>query len=404
MTSKSAMLTNPPHLKVMVTSITGLTRDPWQDGGVRGGARAGGGGAGARAGGGRAGGAPRAVWTPPAAMTEPYKSPHELYAKDVNIPTNSMDGWFDQFGEAAIREFALEQHTGKAVLVMGSGAHGPVNAASRKPPAYSDSDILWATMPKWRWLTGEVDPATQKSTIYYFLMGDATNPDAPGNVWKVAHQWPVPTTPKALFLTGQSGLAAAAPADEGALTFTYDPKDPCPAIGGVGQGMMDQRSLNDRKDVLRFQTAPLTEPIEVTGRPSMELYVSSDRPDTEFTATLVDVYPDGWESVLLEGAAMARFWDGFDKPKQLEPGKVYKLNINFLTTAFVFDKGHKVRVDVSSSRSPRFEVHPNTWDAIASMDEAVVAHNTVHATAAHPSKLILPVVQPGAVPDYTSAN
>ncbi len=393
MTSKSALLANPPHLKVQVTSITGISRNPWQDGGVRSAGRGG-------RFGGRGGGAPRAAWTPPAPMTEPYKSPYEGVAEGISIPTNEMDGWFDMFTQPAIDEFVYMQHTGKAIFVMGSGGHGPVSTESRKPPDYSDCDIFWSKLPKWRWLTGEVDPAASQTTMYYFLMGDAVNPDAPGNVWKVTHHWPVPSTPTAFYLTGQSGLRTSPPADDGALTYAYDPHDPCPSIGGTGTGMMDQRPLEGRKDILRFETEPLSAPVEMTGAPSVDLYVSSDRPDTIFTATLIDVYPDGWESILRDGAVMARFHEGFDNPQPLEPGKVYRLTIHMIPTAFVFDRGHKIRVNVTSSGTPRFEVHPNTWDAIESMDQAVVAHNTVHASARYASKLTLPVVAPDAVPDY----
>jgi hypothetical protein len=193
-------------------------------------------------------------------------------------------------------------------------------------------------------------------------------------------------------------LRAAAPKDKDAsLTFTYDPKDPVPSVGGnydlgAKNGPLDQRPLKDRKDVLRFATAPLEEPVGVVGKIWVELHVSSDCPDTEFTAKLIDVYPDGYEAVMRASAMVARYYDGLNKPQRLEKGKVYKLEMDCWSTAVVFNKGHKIAVHVSSSDSPAYEVHPNTYEPVASIDKAAVAHNTMHLSADHASKVILPVI------------
>ncbi len=387
MTSKSALLKNPPHLKACITSITGLTNDPKYTAGR-----------GRRFRRGRQSG-----WTPPEALAEPYKGPFEDVAKDLDIPYEDKTGWFDMFTQQAIDEWNLMRHNGKSMLIVGSGAHGPVNPESRKPPAYSDCDIFWSQMPAFKWLTGEVEASDVESVMYYYLMGDCTNPGAPGNVWKVAHEWPPKNTPTSFYLTQQGKLQSSAPKGKGKpMCYTYDPKDPVKAIACMGGGMMDQRPLADRKDMLRFETEPLTEAIEVTGQPELELYVSSDAPDTMFTAQLIDVYPDGWESILLEGMAITRFRDGMEKAKKMKKGKVVKLSLYWISTAHVFDKGHKIRVHMSSSWSGRFEVHPNTWDAIESYDEAKVANNCVHASKDAKSRLILPVVEPGTSADFVS--
>jgi predicted acyl esterase/formylglycine-generating enzyme required for sulfatase activity len=388
-TSKNAYVMNPPHMALCMAAISSLTRDP-RDGvaGGRGSRRSPGGG-----------------WTPPEAIAEPYHSPFEGLGDVISIPLNDKTGWFDMFTQGAIDEWVEMRKNGRSILIMGSGAHGGLAALASGeglvPPIYSDCDVLWDEMPAFRWLTGEVEPDEVRSIMYYFLMGDCLDPEAPGNVWKQTEVWPVPCEPTALYLTGQGGLERPAPrAPDASLSYTYDPADPVQAIACYNAGMLDQRPLAERKDILRFETPPLEQPVEITGRPKVQLQVSSDAPDTMFTATLVDVYPDGYEAILLEGAALARFHAGFDNPQPLEAGKVYPVEIEFISTAYVFTPGHKVRLHVSSSGAPRFTVHPNTWDAIASYDQAQVARNTVHCSAAHASRLMLPVIAPGVSVNY----
>lgn len=388
-TSRNAYVTDPPHMALCMAAISSLTRDP-RDGvtGSRWSRRR-----------------RRDGWSPPAAITEPYHSPFEGLGEKIDIPLNDKTGWFDMFTQGAIDEWVEMRKNGRSILIMGSGAHGGLQGLAtgggRMPPLYSDCDILWDEMPAFRWLTDDVAPAEVRSIMYYFLMGDCLDADAPGNVWKQTDVWPIPHESTPLYLTDRGALERRAPRQDGAsLTYTYDPADPVQAIACYNAGMRDQRPLADREDILRFETPPLEEPVEITGRPKLHLHVSSDAPDTMFTAALVDVYPDGYEAIVLEGAAMGRFHSGFGNPQPMEDGKVYELEIEFISTAYVFASGHKIRLHVSSSGAPRFDVHPNTWDAIESYDEAQVAHNTVHVSAAHSSRLVLPVIEPGVSVDY----
>jgi hypothetical protein len=390
-TSRNAYVTNPPHMELCMAAISALTRDP-RDGVA--------GGRWSRWRRGRGGG-----WNPPEAITEPYVSPFEGLGDEIAIPLNDKTGWFDMFTQGAIDEWAEMRKNGRSILVMGSGAHGGLQGLAegggRMPPLYSDCDVLWDEMPAFRWLTDEVEPDEVRSIMYYFLMGDCLDPEAPGNVWKQTDVWPIPHRPAALYLTHGGGLARQAPDQaDASLTYTYDPADPVQAVSCFNAGMLDQRTLADREDILRFETPPLEEPVEITGRPKLHLHVGSDAPDTMFTATLVDVYPDGYEAILLEGAALGRFHAGFDDPQPMEEGEVYELGIEFISTAYVFAPGHRIRLHVSSSGAPRFTVHPNTWDAVESYEEARVAHNTVHVCAARPSRLVLPVIEPGVSVDY----
>jgi predicted acyl esterase len=241
----------------------------------------------------------------------------------------------------------------------------------------------------------------------------------------VSNTWPVPHTATAYYLHKDGSLNTAAPKDQDAsLSYIYDPNDPAPSIGGSWgleghNGPFDQRPLLDapsvvrpsgdanvpsakgrpttisgfaRKDVLRFVSAPLAEPVGITGKVWVDLRISSDATDTEFVAKLVDIYPDGYEALVRESAMLARYHQGLDKPAPLEKGKVYGIKMDMWSTALVFNKGHRIALYVSSSSAPAYEVHPNTYEQVKSMGEAKVAHNMLHLSADAPSKLILPVV------------
>jgi putative CocE/NonD family hydrolase len=233
-------------------------------------------------------------------------------------------------------------------------------------------------------------------------MGDGKDREAPGNVWMSTDKWPVDHKATPYYMQ-QDGALAPAPSREksASLSYDYDPKNPVPTLGGkydvsdpkrMQIGPLDQRPQADRKDILRFKTAVLEEPVGVTGKIIAELYVSSDCPDTMFTAKLIDIYPDGYEAVIRDSAMLARYSQGLDKPAPLEKGKVYKLRMDMWSTALVFNKGHRIGIYVSSSSDPAYEVHPNTYQPVNSMNDARVAHNTLHLSADHPSSVILPIV------------
>jgi putative CocE/NonD family hydrolase len=248
------------------------------------------------------------------------------------------------------------------------------------------------------WLKGVDNEATKAAPVRYFLMGDTMRKGAPGNVWKQADQWPVPNSPTSFYLTEDGGLRPAAPKPKNASrTYAYDSKNPVPMMGGnnmgENKGPIDQRKLAGREDILRFQTDALTEPVEVTGKVLVDLYVSADVPDTTLMAKLVDVYPNGYQALVLDNTLMARYHDGFAKPAPLEKGKVYKLSLYLWNTALVFDKGHRIAVHISGSNAPRYEVHPNSFQPVGSYDGAPVAHVAVQTSAQYPSRLILPVIR-----------
>jgi putative CocE/NonD family hydrolase len=198
----------------------------------------------------------------------------------------------------------------------------------------------------------------------------------------------------------------------------FDPKHPVPTLGGnvssqgklMFQGAADQRGragfwltpdtkpLSSRNDIIVYQTEPLRSDIEVTGRLIVKLWASSDARDTDFTAKLVDVYPpnaafpDGVDLNVADGIVRARYRNNLDHEELLKPGQPYEFTIEMYPTSLVFQHGHRIRLDISSSNFPRFDVNPNSAEPLNDNRRWQVATNTVYSDAAHPSQIVLPVI------------
>jgi predicted acyl esterase len=304
-------------------------------------------------------------------------------------------GWFDLFSEGPIDAFEALQHTGRVHLRISPGGHGAMGGL-KFPSSPVPGGLKIRTFEQW--MTDPDANVKTESTLVYYLMGDVKDESAPGNIYKVTSKWPVDHTPTSYYLHADGSLGKAQPNDKTAsLSYTYDPDDPVKSLGGnwaIGaqSGAHDQRPLSDREDILRFVTQPLAEPVGITGKVWLELHVSSDAPDTMFTAKLVDIYPDGYQAVIRESAMLARYYQGLDTPAPLDQGKVYVLKMDMWSTAIVFNKGHRIGLHVSSSSTPAYEVHPNTYEPAKSIEEARTARNTVHTSAVNGSRLILPVI------------
>jgi predicted acyl esterase len=305
--------------------------------------------------------------------------------ENVRIYKTDMAGWFDIFLQGSIDDWLAWKDTDRAVLIVGAGSHGPHPRPSRVPPDYCDTDIFWPDVPQFNLLIGGVDESSVQSVMFYFLMGDFTDPDAPGNLWKVTDTWPIAHEARSYHLTKDHALQEAEPKEaDAAITYPYDPNDPVMRVdidwrSRVADGPADQRPLRSRDDVVYFSTDPLEAP---------------------FMVKLLDIYPDGYEAMIAQGVLMARYHNGFDQAEPLEEGKVYKLTIDLWSTAIVFAKGHRIGIYVTSSDAGRWAVHPNSYEAVDSYEGAPVAHNSIHVSARHPSRLILPVVAPGVSIDY----
>jgi putative CocE/NonD family hydrolase len=262
----------------------------------------------------------------------------------------------------------------------------------------------------WAWfdlhLKGEANNFKQKNPrVRYYTMGT--------NKWQAADSFPVPgTTTQNMWLAsnghantrnGDGALVVAAPTKSSAKdmpdTFTYDPLNPVPSVGGnvcctgnaIQGGSFDQSENELRNDVLVYTSEPLKEGIEVTGFIESTLFVSSTGADTDITLKLIDVHPDGKAYNLDETIQRMRYREGYDKEVFMEKGKVYKVNMSPMVTSNYFAPGHRIRIEVSSSNFPRFDRNLNTGGANYNESKAVTVQNTIHHSKAYPSVVKIPV-------------
>lgn len=337
------------------------------------------------------------LWEQAAVINRPEK---------VNIPIFHHGGWYDIFQQGTIDAFlALQERGGPGArgqqhLLIGPWTHGRSRQAGeiRFPPKAFTPPQVDNPMPWFdRWLNGKANGADKWPAVTYYVMGDVDDPSAPGNEWRTSEVWPVPSQPTEWYFH-KDGTLSSEPASEteAGLSYKYDPANPVPTRGGTNLrlpgGPMDQRPVENRPDVLLFTSDVLTQPMEVTGRITAHLWISSTAPDTDFTAKLTDVYPDGRSMLLCDGIIRASHRESLARRDPLEPGKVYEVTVDLWSTSIVFNKGHRIRVAVSSSNSPRFEPNPNTGAAHMKDGAPQIATNTLFLDAAHPSHILLPVV------------
>jgi predicted acyl esterase len=321
---------------------------------------------------------------------------------DIHTWYFNNTGWFDPMSEGALDDFAALQHTGKAHVRVEPRCHGGMNGLPGGLKIFPERGAKPAILEPpttMEILKGAEAPEGLQSTLTYFLMGDVLDAEAPGNRWMTTHTWPVPHDMVPFYLHANGSLSTNEPTEAGgAVSYTYDPKQPAPTIGGhhdwgEHSGPWDQRPLRQRDDVRYFVTEPLSEPFAITGKLRMKLFFSSDARDTAFVVKVVDIYPDGYEAIIRESAGMGRFHSGYSSPSPLEEGQVVDLDLDLWSTAMVFNKGHRIGVIVTSSSEKSYEVHPNTFEPTkADYANAPVARNTIHCTPESRSVLLLPRV------------
>jgi predicted acyl esterase len=326
----------------------------------------------------------------------------ELVADRVNVPTLFYGGWYDIFNIGTIKSFMTIQKNGntgakgKCRLVMEAYGHG-ANQELVFPNAQVSENASFATL-KWFdiWLKNDGKGIEEIPVVQYFVMGDPE--DKTANVWKTADDWSVPAKETSYYFMPDGTLQTEPPKDGKSISYKYDPKDPVPTLGGAElydpKGPMDQRIIENRPDVLLFTSQALEQPLEVVGQLKVKLWASSDTPDTDFTAKLCDVYPDGRSIIVADGIIRACHRNSLEKREPLESGKIYEFEIDLWDTAILFSKGHRIRVAISSSNSPRFEPNPNTGKPSGMDDETRIATNIIYIDKNHPSCILLPIVSP----------
>jgi hypothetical protein len=357
-----------------------------------------------------------------------------------DIPVYLVGGWYDSWaGNTTANFMALTPVIeGPVYLIMGPWIHGQQGKSSHGQVSFGaeaaiPDPLAWRLQWYDRWLrgvdnqVGKEAPFATKVRIFVMGTGDGSKTaDGKlnhGGTWRDEHEWPLKRTQYTEFYLRPDGvLSLDRPrADRSATRFTYDPRDPVPTIGGnissgteiLLQGAWDQRGgehvwnwpapipLSARNDVLVFQTEPLERDVEVTGEIAVKLWASSSAVDTDFTAKLIDVYPPspdfpgGFDLNIGDGIVRARFRESLEYEKRLEPGTIYPLTIKLYPTSNVFKKGHRIRVDISSSNFPRFDLNPNTGEPLGDHRCVATAVNTVYHDHEHPSHILLPVIPGG---------
>lgn len=354
-----------------------------------------------------------------------------------DMPVYLVGGWYDSWASNTTASWQkLSQRLQSPVyLIMGPWIHGAQGSSehgqvSFGPEAAIADPLAWRLEWFDRWLkdipntVGTAAPFRTPVRIFVMGTGDGRkNSDGllqHGGYWREEQEWPLQRTQYVRWhLHGGGRLAPQAPEAAAARTdFEFDPRNPVPTIGGnissgndiLLQGAWDQRGgphvwnwpqpipLSARNDVLVFQSEPLTEDTEVTGELAVELWVSSSAVDTDFTAKLIDEYPPsedfpgGFSLNIADGILRTRFRESLKTERLMTPGEICRITLRLYPTSNVFRKGHRIRVDISSSNFPRFDVNPNTGEPLNEHRRMQTAVNTVWHDAAHPSHILLPII------------
>ncbi|POR52680.1 CocE/NonD family hydrolase [Bosea psychrotolerans] len=359
------------------------------------------------------------------------------YDQIPDIPILLMSSWYDVYVPTTFENFAgLSRGQYRPELVMGPWTHG-----NRTHRVFGDVDFGPAAPFDGNlaenWLRFRIDwfdrrlkqagPTGENPPVRLFVMGGGSGVRTPagqldhGGRWMEAESWPPPQTRETAFHLRPDGiLSVDGPAATAqAITYDFDPRDPVPTIGGAltsGQpvfegGAFDQREdkrflgcrtpglpLSARPDVLMFETEPLPRDVTFVGPVSVHLWASSDAPDTDFTAKLIDVhppsadYPTGFAMNLSDGIFRCRYRKSWEEPEPIRNGEIFNIVIELFAVANLFKAGHRIRLDISSSNFPKFDVNPNTGAAEGKGRTSNVARNTVHLGPGTPSRLVSHVV------------
>ncbi|WP_405539581.1 CocE/NonD family hydrolase [Streptomyces sp. NBC_00075] len=340
------------------------------------------------------------------------------HAESITAPALNIGGWYDIFINETFHAYnTMRRHGGSEEarkgqrLVIGPWAHGRGDsgvypdrhfgmASSMDAAQLTNSHLSFFD----RWLRGNEDALDDVAPVRIFVMGI--------DQWRDEQEWPLPDTQYIDYhLTGSGpantatggGLLTTTTPEAGCQdTYLYDPRRPVPTLGGTVLGLrpedpigpVDQRPNETREDVLCYTTPVLTQPVEVTGHVSLTLFASSSAVDTDFTGKLVDVHPDGRAIILCEGMQRTRYRNSLADPELMQPGNIYEVTVDLAVTSNVFLPGHRIRLEVSSSNFPRYNVNTNTGGIIAQETEAdmITAVNRLHHGPVHPSRLTLPVI------------
>jgi putative CocE/NonD family hydrolase len=337
----------------------------------------------------------------------------EDHYQDIQVPALHVAAWYDIFQGGALRNYiGIKAHGGSEAarkgqhLLVTIGGHAgggrKIGAVDFGAPAEEFNEDA-VTLDWYNYLFKGVQNRFAKKPVEIFVMGS--------NQWRAEDDWPLARARQTKYflhseksansLRGDGSLSIVAPGSEPEDHYVYDPSNPVATIGGplccdgvhLPAGPRDQRPDEARDDVLIYSIKPFDKDVEVTGPVSVELFAKSSAVDTDFSAKLVDVWPNGFAQNLTEGIVRARYRDSQEKLELLNPGQVYKFSIDLWSTSNIFLKGHQLRVEISSSNFPRFDRNLNTGLDAKFESHYVSATNTIYHDAEHPSAILLPIAE-----------
>jgi uncharacterized protein len=337
----------------------------------------------------------------------------EQYAQ-VHVPVLNIAAWYDIFLGGSVRNYVLlktragndaARHGQRLFVEVGGHAGGSdqrkIGEVDFGPAAPYDSDELLLTWYEYL-LQGKQNAMATGKPVRIFVMGK--------NEWRDEEDWPLARTKTTKYFLHSNGkanssvgdglLSTKTPEAEARDSYVYDPANAVPTIGGplccdsghLAPGPRDQRSVEERKDVLVYTTPAFTQDTEVTGPVTLDLFASTSAKDTDFTGKLVDLWPNGFAQNLTEGILRLRYRNSQERPESAKPGEIYHLTLDLWATSNVFLAGHRLRLEVSSSNFPRFDRNLNTGEEQAQGTRMQPATNVVYHDREHPSALVLPVI------------
>ncbi len=320
----------------------------------------------------------------------------------MNVPCCTIGSYFDLMSVGSIESFIGRQHKGdvgsrgKQQLILGPWPHGRPKETNKVGEMVFPENAgfgIDAHIVRWfdHYLKGVDNGVDRDPAVRHYVMGATGEKAAPGNEWRRATDWPVPAKPTPFYLRSGGGLSTQAPgANDGATTFQADPLHPNKINGAPAR---DGREFEQQADVRTFTSDVLTEPVEWTGKVQAELFVSSTAKDTDFIVRVSDVYPDGRSVLLTYFVRRARYREGFEKEVMMEPGKVCKVAFDVGWISQIFNRGHRIRIAITSSGAPYFEPNPNTGEKITfeTSQRMELAKNSVHHNREFSSRILAPV-------------
>ena len=330
-----------------------------------------------------------------------------LHVARMNVPCFTVGSWYDFMSVGSIESFIGRQHRGgpgsrgRQQLVVGPWLHGGLPKGNRIGELeYPENARFDTAAHRLRWfdhhLKGIDNGVEREPAVRYYVMGAVDEPGAPGNVWRTASDWPVPSTPTRYYLHDGGGLGQEAPGEAASTTrYISDPANPMSLPYAAFPGARDARAFEQQRDVRTFTTPPLAEPVEWTGKVRAELWVESTARDADFIVRISDVYPDGRSILIMDYVRRARFREGWEREVPMEPGRVYRVAFDVGSLSQIFNRGHRIRVTLASTGAPFYEPNPQDGGPIA-IDfptDPVKATHTVHHHRLHASHVLAPVVR-----------